>query len=111
MSFVISFLLFEILIPENENTEDGELEEGIEKEKISNHIQENGEGETGRYTCLYLLVSCFFSLSQIKNLCIFFYCLCMLEIQLNLSHFCACPKPGPGFSTSYVVVFVLHSIN
>ena len=65
MSFVISFLLFEILIPENENTEDGELEEGIEKEKISNHIQENGEGETGRYTCLYLLVSCFFSLSQI----------------------------------------------
>jgi hypothetical protein len=35
---VISFLLFEILIPENENTEDGELEEGIEKEKISNHI-------------------------------------------------------------------------
>lgn len=35
---------------ENENTEDGELEEGIEKEKISNHIQENGEGETGQAT-------------------------------------------------------------
>jgi hypothetical protein len=38
MSFVISFLLFEILIPENENTEDGELEEGIEKEKIKKYI-------------------------------------------------------------------------
>lgn len=35
---------------ENENTEDGELEEGIEKEKINNHIQENGEGETGQAT-------------------------------------------------------------
>jgi hypothetical protein len=25
---------------------------------------------------------------------------------LTLSHFCACPKPGPGFPTPYVVVFV-----
>jgi hypothetical protein len=24
---------------------------------------------------------------------------------LTLSHFCACPKPGPGFPMSYVVVF------
>lgn len=66
MSFVVSLLLFEIIIPENENTEDGELEEGIEKEKINNHIQENGEGETGWYICLYLLVSGFFSQSEMK---------------------------------------------
>jgi hypothetical protein len=35
----------------------------------------------------------------------------VLEIQLtNLSnppHLCACPKPGPGFPTPYVLVFVV----
>ena len=33
-----------------------------------------------------------------------------VEIRLDgstLPHFCACPKPGPGFPTSYVVVFVV----
>jgi hypothetical protein len=24
---------------------------------------------------------------------------------LTLPHFCACPKPGPGFSTFYVMIF------
>jgi hypothetical protein len=28
---------------------------------------------------------------------------------LTLPHFCACPKPGPGFPTSYVVVFFVFS--
>jgi hypothetical protein len=33
-----------------------------------------------------------------------------VEIRLDgstLPHFCACPKPGPGLPTSYVVVFVV----
>jgi len=29
--------------------------------------------------------------------------------QFNLSHFSACSKPGPGFKTSYVVVFYMFN--
>ena len=29
----------------------------------------------------------------------------ILLTGLTLPHFCACPKPEPGFPTSYVVVF------
>ena len=29
--------------------------------------------------------------------------------SLTLPHFCACPKPGPGFPTSYVEVFIVFS--
>jgi hypothetical protein len=28
---------------------------------------------------------------------------------LTQPHFCACPKPGPGFLTSYVMVFSMFS--
>jgi len=28
---------------------------------------------------------------------------------LTPPHFCACPRPGPGFPTTYVVVFFLFS--
>jgi hypothetical protein len=28
---------------------------------------------------------------------------------LTLPHFCACPKPGPGFPTSYVMVFFVFN--
>jgi hypothetical protein len=30
---------------------------------------------------------------------------------LTLPHFCACPKPGTGFPTSYAMVFVCDKIN
>ena len=61
------------------------------------------------------------------NLCSFFiiyfylYCHWRLSYQegrprfgipltcLTLPHFCACPKPGPGFPTSYVMVFFVLS--
>jgi hypothetical protein len=29
-------------------------------------------------------------------------------IGFTLPHFCACPKPGPGFSKSYVMFFFHH---
>ena len=29
--------------------------------------------------------------------------------SLTLPHFCACPKPGPGFLMSYVVVFFMFN--
>jgi hypothetical protein len=29
--------------------------------------------------------------------------------DLTSLHFCACPKPGPGFTTSYVMVFLVFS--
>jgi hypothetical protein len=28
---------------------------------------------------------------------------------LTLPHFCACPKTGPGFPTSYVMVFFVFN--
>ena len=28
---------------------------------------------------------------------------------LTLPHLCACPKPGPGFPTSYVMVFFMFN--
>jgi len=61
------------------------------------------------------------------NLCSFFiiyfylYCHWRLSYQegrprfgipltcLTLPHFCACPKPGPGFPTSYAMVFFVLS--
>jgi len=30
-------------------------------------------------------------------------------IGLTPPHFCACPMPGPGFPTSYVVVYFVFS--
>jgi hypothetical protein len=51
--------------------------------------------------------------------CKFFllYLLCLLFFVIfktylfgsTLSHFCACSKPGPGFSMSYVMVFFVFS--
>jgi hypothetical protein len=29
--------------------------------------------------------------------------------DLTLPHFCACPNPGPGFQTPYVVVFFIFN--
>ena len=31
-------------------------------------------------------------------------------ICLSLPHSCACPKPGPGFPMSYVMVFFVSSV-
>jgi len=36
----------------------------------------------------------------------FFY---IYGTSLTLPHFCACHKPGPGFPTSYVVVFYVFN--
>ena len=30
--------------------------------------------------------------------------------DLTSLHVCACPKPGPGFTTSYVMVFLVFSV-
>ena len=34
----------------------------------------------------------------------------ILLTGLTSAHFCVCPKPGPGFPTSYVVVFLCSKI-
>ena len=33
----------------------------------------------------------------------------ILLTGLTLSQFCACPKPGPGFPTSYIMVFFVFN--
>ena len=33
----------------------------------------------------------------------------VLLLDVHAEHFCCCPKPGPGFLTSYVVMFFVFS--
>jgi hypothetical protein len=78
------------------------------------------------YVAFIFVIVC--DLFEWKQPCAGFYCLFIhvvyvlpLEIQLSragipltgltLPHVCACPKKGPGFQTSYVVVFFLYSMS
>ena len=78
--------------------------------------------------CIYIYCDGMWSLWVEANLCRFFLIICLYIYGmyscwrssyqegrigipltgLTLSHFCSCPKPGPGFPMSYVVLFCVQ---
>ena len=77
------------------------------------------------YCCFYMHLHskvrgyCWFYVhlhSKVRGYCWFYYHHCsnqelggILLNDLTPPPFCACPKPGPGFTTSYVMVFFVFS--
>ena len=62
-------------------------------------------------------LGCFYVHSKVRGYCWYCYHYCSNQelrgvplTDLTSLHVCACPKPGPGFTTSYVMVFLVFSV-